>query len=162
MSDSTLKITDSYLQSFVAENLQPFLDALASNPARMHVAAFATGSTLGPTGDGTYNQLLTGNSKGNFAAGVLLQQNYKKFATAADQFFTTIDTQTRTLIEDLKMVDSVLTDGEDSANITASEMGADLSNISFSGIGGGNGNGSGSGSDSGSGSTSPSGSGNNS
>lgn len=128
----TLKITDTYLKDFATQKLQPFLEDLKSDPHRTELDSYTQSGALGHDVGWNYNQLLTGNSKGNFAAAARLQSDFKTFATALSQRFTDIETAAQTLIEDLKMVDVVLTKGEDAADITASEMNADLTNVSFS------------------------------
>ena len=136
MSGSTLKITDSYLSDFAKNNLQPFLADFTGDPHRGELTACAGNGTPGHDAVWNYNQLLVGNAKSGFAPAAQLQGSYKAFATALSQRFAEIDTATRTLMEDLRMVDTVLDKGQDAADITAAEMTADLSNITFGGTSG--------------------------
>jgi len=136
LSGKTVKITDSYLSDFAKIKLQPFLTDFTGDPHRGELTACAGSGTPGHDAVWNYNQLLTGNAKSNFAPALQLQGSYKAFATALSQRFAEIDTAARTIMEDMRMVDTVLNKGEDAANITAAEMTADLSNVSFSGTSG--------------------------
>lgn len=136
MSGKTVKITDTYLSDFAKTKLQPFVTDFTGDPHRGELTAYAGSGTPGHDAIWNYNQLLTANAKSSFAPAAHLQSSCKAFATALSQRFTDIDTAARTMMEDLRMVDTVLNKGEDAANITAAEMKADLSNISFGGTAG--------------------------
>jgi hypothetical protein len=145
-SHGKTKITEDYLKDFATQKVESFLEAVRTEPHRIELGNYTQDGKLGADVDWNYNQLLPGNAKADFTEATRLQATFKTFATALDQRFTAIETAARTLMEDLLMVDAVLTKGEDDADITAAEMTADLSNVSF---------------DSGGGTTPPSGSGNN-
>jgi hypothetical protein len=146
-SHGKTKITEDYLRDFATQKVEKFLENVTAEPHRIELSNYTQDGKLGADVNWNYNQLLPGNAKANFTEATRLQSTFKTFATALDQRFTAIETAARTLMEDLLMVDAVLTKGEDDADITAAEMTADLSNVTF---------------DSGSGGTNPpSGSGNN-
>ena len=130
-SSGTLQVSDSYLRDFANTKIQSFITELATAKCFPQTAAFAGTGTPGSDATGGYNQLLTGNSKGNFISSTTLQADFKTFATALDGSVSAIATAARTLVVDLQMVDSVLSSAEDSADITAAEMMADLQNITF-------------------------------
>ena len=124
-------VTDTFLKDFADQKVQSFINDLAQAKVVSELNLFTGTGSPGPDATGTYNQLLTGNSKGNLGSATRLQSDFKTFATALNTSITELQTAARTLSVDLKMVDSVLKKGGDAAAITAAEMMADLQNITF-------------------------------
>jgi hypothetical protein len=138
---NTLKISDDYLQSFVQNKLDGFIEAITDDKSGFpEIKAFASlaanGGTPGGDADSGYTGVLPGNGAISMAGSGLPQQAQllkSNFTAYAGTLFTTIDgltTNARTLKQNVMNVKSVLDDASDSSNLTANEMLADMQNVS--------------------------------
>jgi hypothetical protein len=121
-------ITDTYLKDFAQHQIQSFLDDVITNPALLALFGFANGTAGGA---GTYGSILPGNVKVTNVSpsAQSLQENFKNFAGGLHSQITNLQDIMKKFQGDLVQVDSVLNNGEDSANITAAEMMQDLNDI---------------------------------
>jgi hypothetical protein len=122
----TYKVTEDYLKNYSVTQIKAFLAALGTDPGVTGIARFADGSDTGLV-DGGYGKLLPGGSA--LGSATQLQSRFKQMAgqlkTATDAFGALMN---QTLL-DLQTVDTVLTGGEDAADITAQEMLTDLGDV---------------------------------
>ncbi|SDP39615.1 hypothetical protein [Actinacidiphila guanduensis] len=135
-SGKTLKITDTYLKDFAANKLDPFVRDVQHNRFVAELAAYLSGSPqLGHDENWNYNQLLLGNPNSKQAPIATFQKDFATFTGALSEKIQGLLSGGQILSQDCKYVDNTLDKGEDSANITASEMNADLANFSLDGSG---------------------------
>jgi hypothetical protein len=144
MGTGNFKITDSYLTAFAQQKLANFVEDLQSDPMNK-LAEFAAGSksssgAAGTGGDpsGGYSALLPGAS-GVLPSADRVLSDFGTLTSTLNTHIQTLLTATQTMAQDLLQVDKVLSDGADKANLTATEMGADLQNVDISGGAGGTG-----------------------
>lgn len=136
-----LKVTETYLEDFAQRNIQPLIEEIDKSDVMSRLRNFSGAGQLGQDAVGHYSQVLTGNPAANLASAPQLTAKFKELATSlsgnVDEFKKNLDT----LRTDLRAVDSVLKDGDESAQLTAQQMQMDLQSISWAASNGGAGGG---------------------
>lgn len=135
MADKVTKITDTYLKDFAQKQLDGFIEVLTTDPSIRQLTEFANGLPSGasPGGDpsGGYNQVLTGNTGTPLSSSVTLQSAVKNLASMTHEQVNSLVVNSKTLKQDLLQIDDALTDADDKANITASELGGAFQNLNL-------------------------------
>jgi len=142
MTDDALKaghivdFSSDMLLNFASKNLAGFLDDFEHNDALKTLAMFADGpsGTPGPSPSGEYNELLTANNqKGFLNSAKDLQQKFKAFAALTNTSVHDLKQTCAQFQVDLQAANTVITDADHQAKLTADDMQLLISNLNPTG-----------------------------
>ncbi|MEV0533945.1 hypothetical protein [Kitasatospora sp. NPDC050463] len=100
-----VEITDGYLSTFAANNLQRFIKDVNEAGPVLKLRGYATGAT----------PILVGNDSTNFKGASTLATSLKTYTESVNSLLTTVVDQLNTLITDLQLADLRLNNGLDEA-----------------------------------------------
>ncbi|MER8088809.1 hypothetical protein ACFVZR_32495 [Streptomyces sp. NPDC058316] len=125
-----LKVTEGYLENFARNVINTFLKELWDNDDYRNLSGFADG----PIGPGGHGKILAGGK--SWAPAEALQKKYHGLCTSLKQQIDAFSKTMGDLSNDLLSVNQILDKGEQEAELTASEMMQDLTDI-LNGLSGG-------------------------
>jgi hypothetical protein len=125
-----VEISSDMLKNFAKQNLGSFLDDVEDHPSVRALAMFASGSdgsSSGVSPSGHYSDVLGGNDESQLQSAHDLKS---KFTSLCGEIGTEVDTLLTTAEQfqsNLMMIDTMMTDADTDAKLTAETMRADLS-----------------------------------
>jgi len=129
-------ISSDLLKNFASKNLEWFLDDIENHKAVKALAMFSSGGSStspGVSPSGHYSDVLGGSDKGELQSAHELKG---KFKTLCSDIGTEVETLLSTAEQfqtNLNLIDTMMTEGDTQAKITAATMKADLSGVGSGG-----------------------------